>query len=146
MSVIDHTIIQRYKIWEGGESRPRGKGFILNQQRLEESPEMQEQQDDPTAESPSNFDTSIQALHRRLDRQKRRMNRQFDALAYRQDTMITFNTQFATTLSEIFSVTSDSQVQFPVYYDIPAYLPQDSPDDVGDEESHSSDDQGSPVF
>lgn len=140
--VIDHATIVRYKVWEGGESHPRGEGFILNEQRFNAPPDMQEQQDEPTATDPSDFDASIQTLHRRLDQQDRRMNKQFDTLAQRMDAMMAFNTQFASTLLGIFSANTSTQVQFPVYGDIPTYPPQDSPD----EEESTSSDQGSPQF
>lgn len=29
LALIDHSVIARYKIWGGGESHPRGLGFII---------------------------------------------------------------------------------------------------------------------
>lgn len=70
MAVIDHATIQRYKVWEGGDSHPRGEGFIV----VSPSPS-QAMDDEPTdmpeqpSSSSSEYFVPLQDLHRKVDRQ-----------------------------------------------------------------------------
>lgn len=38
MPVLDHKMIMRYKVWNGGENNPRGLGFIIPQPDPQHAP------------------------------------------------------------------------------------------------------------
>lgn len=71
------------------------------------------------------------------------MNKRFDALAQRIDSMMEFNTQLFASISQIFSVGSSSSFQFLIPPVILAYPPTDSPDEKCDDDDRSLS-QGSP--
>lgn len=38
MSVLDHKMIRRYRVWTGGANHPRGLGFIITQAETQQAP------------------------------------------------------------------------------------------------------------
>lgn len=104
----------------------------LAQTQVKDPIDMSEQSSSPSLD----YHASLQELHRKVDRHNRRMDRKFDALAQKMDTMMQFNILFPSTLSQIFSSVGSSSgyasVQFPVPLVVLDY-PPDSPDKEGDD-------------
>lgn len=95
MRDIDHTVIQKYSIWDGGESHPWGLGFILPDQEETEEEE-EEDEDVPDLQivgAPPDY-------YARKEREMCRLQRKMDAM---HANFQAFTVDFSGALSQAFS-------------------------------------------
>lgn len=128
MTVIDHAVISRYKVWDEVVSHVHGEGYLPTTQPPPTSeartstqpPKLQSSSARPMAD----IFASLTLLHQKVDRQSWRI----DIVAQRQDLMMQYQEEFAITVDNIYSSSSgDESEEMPFQFPVPLVFPQYPP-------------------
>lgn len=136
MPVLDHKMIMRYKVWNRGESHPRGLGFIIALSDPHPEP-------NPMASSSSTAAPRrvlSEEVQQEVNGQLYNLRAQNVRLAERQDTIFGYIVSFNNALVDMFSRLNSTMVpsQFPVLPTLPVFPPSDQEDESYEEIDHAN--------